>query len=584
MVTIELDGRSLRVPEGTTILEAAQSANIPIPHLCYLKDINEIAACRMCMVEVEGTERLQPACNTRVTEGMVIRSNTPKVRQARRTNLRLILSQHNSNCTVCVRSGNCELQKLSHDLNIHYQPYPIQLERSPIRLDTPVVREASKCIKCMRCVQVCDKIQEMHVWDQIGTGSRATVAVSHSRYLKDTDCTFCGQCVTHCPTGALTVRDDTGRVLKALAAPEITTVVQVAPAVRVAWAESWGLGAKYATAGRIVTALKRMGFDYVFDTNFTADLTIMEEGSEFVQRFTHRGKYRWPMFTSCCPGWVSFLKSQYPSYADCLSTAKSPQQMFGAVAKSYFAEKMGIDSRKMCVVSIMPCSAKKAECELPTMRDACGDPDVDAVLTTREMDRLFRSDNIQPGDLPEEAFDSPLGTGTGAAVIFGATGGVMDAALRSAYYLVTGENPDPDAFTAVRGNKPWKEAVFSIPGAGEIRVAVVSGLGNTRKLMKALESGQGRYDFVEVMACPGGCAGGGGQPIHDGEELAGKREDALWKLDQKATIRFSHENPEIQSLYQAFLERPLGKKSHHLLHTDHTTWEVVEKGIWLDSN
>ena len=569
MVTIELDGRSLRVPEGTTILEAAQSANIPIPHLCYLKDINEIAACRMCMVEVEGTERLQPACNTRVAEGMVIRSNTPKVRQARRTNLRLILSQHNSNCTVCVRSGNCELQQLSHDLNIHYQPYPIQLERSPIRLDTPVVREASKCIKCMRCVQVCDKIQEMHIWDQIGTGSRATVSVSHSRYLKDTDCTFCGQCVTHCPTGALTVRDDTGRVLSALADPEITTVVQVAPAVRVAWAESWGLGAKYATAGRIVTALKRMGFDYVFDTNFTADLTIMEEGSEFVRRFTHRGKYRWPMFTSCCPGWVSFLKSQYPSYADCLSTAKSPQQMFGAVAKSCFAEKMGIDPHKMFVVSIMPCSAKKAESERPEMNDACGDPDVDVVLTTREMDRLFRSDCLVPQELEETPFDSPLGSSTGAAVIFGASGGVMDAALRSAYYLVTGENPDPDAFAEVRQGQPWREARFDIPGAGTVRVAVVSGLGNTRRLMEAIDSGDADYDFVEVMACPGGCAGGGGQPIREGKEMAAYRGNLLWKMDAKAPVRFSHENPEILALYREYFRTPLSERSHHLLHTEH---------------
>ena len=569
MVTIQLDGRKLRVPEGTTILEAAQSANIPIPHLCYLKDINEIAACRMCMVEVEGTERLQPACNTRVTEGMVIRSNTPKVRQARRTNLRLILSQHNSNCTVCVRSGNCELQQLSHDLNIHYQPYPTQLERSPIRLDTPVVREASKCIKCMRCVQICDKIQEMHIWDQIGTGSRATVSVSHSRYLKDTDCTFCGQCVTHCPTGALTVRDDTGRVLSALADPEITTVVQVAPAVRVAWAESWGLGAKYATAGRIVTALKRMGFDYVFDTNFTADLTIMEEGSEFVRRFTHRGKYRWPMFTSCCPGWVSFLKSQYPAYADCLSTAKSPQQMFGAVAKSCFAEKMGIDPHKMFVVSIMPCSAKKAESERPEMNDACGDPDVDAVLTTREMDRLFRSDCLVPQELEETPFDSPLGSSTGAAVIFGASGGVMDAALRSAYYLVTGGNPDPDAFAEVRQGKPWREAKFEIPGAGTVRVAVVSGLGNTRRLMEAVDSGDVDYDFVEVMACPGGCAGGGGQPIREGKEMAAYRGNLLWRMDAKAPVRFSHENPEILALYREYFRAPLSERSHHLLHTEH---------------
>ena len=584
MVTLTINGQTVQVPAGTTILEAAEKAGIKIPTLCYLKDINKIAACRMCVVEVEGSDRLAAACDTPVEEGLVVHTNTPKVRKARRVNMELLLSQHASYCSTCIRSGNCPLQKLANDLNIHEMPYHVHVARGYTDTSTPLVRQASKCIKCMRCVQICEKVQTMGIWDLAGTGSRTTVDVSGNRTLKTSDCTFCGQCVTHCPTGALTARDDTVKVLDALADPEITTVVQIAPAVRVAWAESFGLTGKKAATGKMVAALRRLGFDYVFDTNFSADLTIMEEGSEFLERFTHRDRYHWPMFTSCCPGWVRFIKSQFPHYVDCLSTAKSPQQMFGAVAKTYFAEKIGVDPHRMFVVSIMPCMAKKSECALPTMRDACGDPDVDAVLTTREMDRLFRSDNIQPGDLPEEAFDSPLGTGTGAAVIFGATGGVMDAALRSAYYLVTGENPDPDAFTAVRGNKPWKEAVFSIPGAGEIRVAVVSGLGNTRKLMKALESGQGRYDFVEVMACPGGCAGGGGQPIHDGEELAGKREDALWKLDQKATIRFSHENPEIQSLYQEFLERPLGKKSHHLRHTDHTTWEVVEKGIWLDSN
>ena len=583
-MTLTINGQTVQVPAGTTILEAAEKAGIKIPTLCYLKDINEIAACRMCVVEVEGSDRLAAACDTPVEEGLVVHTNTPKVRKARRVNMELLLSQHASYCSTCIRSGNCPLQKLANDLNIHEMPYHVHVARGYTDTSTPLVRQASKCIKCMRCVQICEKVQTMGIWDLAGTGSRTTVDVSGNRTLKTSDCTFCGQCVTHCPTGALTARDDTVKVLDALADPEITTVVQIAPAVRVAWAESFGLTGKKAATGKMVAALRRLGFDYVFDTNFSADLTIMEEGSEFLERFTHRDRYHWPMFTSCCPGWVRFLKSQFPNYVDCLSTAKSPQQMFGAVAKTYFAEKIGVDPHRMFVVSIMPCMAKKSECALPTMRDACGDPDVDAVLTTREMDRLFRSDNIQPGDLPEEAFDSPLGTGTGAAVVFGATGGVMDAALRSAYYLVTGENPDPDAFTAIRGNKPWKEAVFSIPGAGEIRVAVVSGLGNTRKLMKSLESGQSRYDFVEVMACPGGCAGGGGQPIHDGEELAGKRGDALWKLDQKAPIRFSHENPEIQTLYQEFLERPLGKKSHHLLHTDHTAWEVVEKGIWLDSN
>ena len=577
MVNFKINDRELSAAKGTTILAAAEKAGIPIPHLCFLKDINEIAACRMCVVEIEGTDRLVPACNTEVLEGMVIQTNSPRVRQARKTNLRLILSQHNSTCTTCIRSGYCELQKLSHDLNIHYQPYDVQPERSRVDLSVPIVREAGKCIKCMRCVQVCDKIQGMNIWDVAGTGSRTTVDVSYNRYLKNTACTFCGQCVTHCPTGALTVRDDTNRVLRALADPEITTVVQVAPAVRVAWGEV--LGAvnknKQVPVGKLVAALKRLGFDYVFDTNFSADLTIMEEGSEFIERFTHRGKYRWPMFTSCCPGWVRFLKTQYPDYAENLSTAKSPQQMFGAVAKSYFAEKMGIDPHKMCVVSIMPCSAKKAESELPTMRDACGDRDVDVVLTTRELVRLFRSDCIVPADLEEEPFDSPLGSGTGAAVIFGATGGVMDAALRSAYYLVTGKNPDPDAFEQVRGSKPWKEATFDIPGAGNVRVAVVSGLANTRRLMEAVDSGEADYDFVEVMACPGGCAGGGGQPIHEGVEMASSRSSQLWKLDANADIRFSHENPDIQTLYRAYLKKPLGEKAHHLLHTDHNAWDAM---------
>ena len=578
MVNAIIDGRSVSVQTGTTILDAAQAAGIPIPHLCYLKGINEIAACRMCVVEIDGIERLVTACDNAVLEGMVIHTNSPRVRRARRTNLRLLLSQHDTSCTTCIRSGNCELQTLSQDLNIHYQPYAVKPERSRIDLDAPLIREAGKCIKCMRCVQICDKVQNMHIWDVAGTGSRTTVDVSFNRLLKDTDCTYCGQCVTHCPTGALTARDDTNTVFDALEDPNITTVIQVAPAVRVAWAESFGLDPALATTGRMVAALRRIGFDYVFDTNFTADLTIMEEGSEFLQRFTHKNQYRWPMFTSCCPGWVRFVKGQFPAWTENLSTAKSPQQMFGAVAKSYFAQRKGIDPHKMFVVSVMPCISKKSECRLPTMRDACGDPDVDAVLTTRELARLLRSEHILPQDLPEESFDSPLGSGTGAAVIFGATGGVMDAALRSAYFLVTGANPDPDAFAQVRGNRPWKEAVFTIPGAGEVRVAVVSGLGSTPQLMEALEKGQVSYDFVEVMACPGGCAGGGGQPIHEGAELAAERGQRLWQLDAENKLRFSHENPEIQALYREFLGKPLGKVSHHLLHTDHLAWRMPSSG------
>jgi NADP-reducing hydrogenase subunit HndD len=402
MVNAVIDNRPVCVEEGTTILDAAASIGILIPHLCYLKGLNEIAACRMCVVEVDGYERLVPACDNNVAEGMQVHTNSRRVREARRTNLRLLLSQHNTSCTTCIRSRNCELQNLAEDLNIHYQPYDVQPEPSVIDLSTPIIREAGKCIKCMRCVQICDKIQDMHIWDIAGTGSRTTVDVSGNRLLKDTDCTYCGQCITHCPTGALTARDDTSRVLDALGDPDVVTVVQVAPAVRVAWAEAFGLEPAFATPGRMAAALRSIGFDYVFDTNFSADLTIMEEGSEFIQRFTHRDEHRWPMFTSCCPGWVRFLKSQFPEYTNNLSTAKSPQQMFGAVAKSYFAEKMGIDPHKMFVVSVMPCSSKKHECEIPTMKDACGDPDVDVAITTREMTRILRSEHIRPTDLPEE--------------------------------------------------------------------------------------------------------------------------------------------------------------------------------------
>ena len=574
MVNAVIDRRPVSVKEGTSILDAARGAGIQIPHLCYLKGINEIAACRMCVVEVEGTERLVTACDNEVLEGMVIHTNSPRVRSARRTNLRLILSQHDTSCTTCIRSGNCELQRIAADLNIHYQPYEVHPERSAVDLEAPLIREAGKCIKCMRCVQICDKIQDMHIWDVAGTGSRTTVDVSYNRLLKNTECTYCGQCVTHCPTGALTARDDTGKVYAALADPSITTVIQVAPAVRVAWAEAFDLAPETATVGRMVAALRQVGFDYVFDTNFAADLTILEESSELLRRLQDQDAHPWPMFTSCCPGWVRFLKGQFPDWTGNLSTAKSPQQMFGAVAKSYFAEKIGADPHKLFVVSVMPCIAKKEECRLPTMRDACGDPDVDAVLTTREMTRLLRSEHIRPQDMEEDTFDSPLGSGTGAAVIFGATGGVMDAALRSAYYLATGENPDPDAFAQVRGSLPWKEAAFTIPGVGALRVAAVSGLGNTRKLVEALARHEVAYDFVEVMACPGGCAGGGGQPIHEGSELGRERGDRLWQMDAEAAVRFSHENPEIQALYREYLGEPLGERAHQLLHTDHDAWQM----------
>ena len=574
MVTLTIDKKVISVPEGTTILEAARSANISIPTLCYLKDVNEIAACRICMVEVEGHARLVPSCDNAVVEGMVVHTNSPRVREARRVNLRLILSQHEICCTKCTRSGNCKLQTLCNDYNLLGDHYIKDLKNIPTDFSNPVVRIENRCIRCMRCIQVCEKIQTMNIWDVVGTGTRTTVGVGRFHTLGESDCTFCGQCITHCPVGALQEHDDTGKVWDALADPNRITVVQIAPAVRAAWAEYYHLDPKFATAKRMVTALKEIGFDYVFDTNFTADLTIMEEGTEFLQRFTHRDQYKWPMFTSCCPGWVRFVKGQFPEYTTNLSTAKSPQAMFGAVAKSYFAEKLGVDPHNIYVVSIMPCTAKKAERALPTMRGEGGDPDVDVVLTTREIVRMLRGEPINPAVLPETPFDSPLGTGTGAAVVFGATGGVMDAALRSAYYLVTGKNPDADAFSAVRGMDGWKEATFTIPGAGDVRVAVVSGLGNTRRLMHAIDEGRVDYDFVEVMACPGGCAGGGGQPIRDGQELAESRGDILWELDKHAKVRFSHENPDVQTLYREYFRAPLSERSHHLLHTDHTAWKM----------
>lgn len=574
MVKLTIDGRAALVPEDSTILEAAASLGIRIPTLCYLKGINEISACRICVVEVEGFERLVPSCTEKVAEGMVVHTNSQRARTARETNLKLILSQHDGDCTTCVRSQNCQLQDLASELNIIDNPYQKDVKKNEWPENSYLIRKESKCIKCMRCIEVCDKIQTLKVWDVKGSGSRTTVGVRLNRLFTEADCALCGQCITHCPTGALSIRDDTARVTAALEDPEITTVVQVAPAVRTAWAEQLGLTREEATVGRMTSALRALGFDYVFDTNFTADLTIMEEGSEFIERFTHRDQYRWPMFTSCCPGWVRFVKSQYPEYTTNLSTAKSPQAMFGAVAKSYFAEKIGVDPHKMRVISVMPCTAKKSEADIPNLTDACGDPDVDVVITTRELGRLLRSYHVNVKDLEETAFDSPLGSGTGAAVIFGATGGVMDAALRSAYFLVTGKNPPADAFTAVRGMKGWKEACFEVPGAGTVRVAVASGLGNTRALMEAVKKGEVEYDFVEIMACPGGCSGGGGQPIHEGEELADTRGKILWNLDKNSDLRFSHENPDVMALYSDYLEKPLGHRSHHLLHTDLTEWEV----------
>jgi len=575
MVNLTIDQKPVCVPEGTTIIEAAKQVGIPIPSLCYLKGINEIGACRVCIVEVEGKDKLIISCNNKVEEGMVIYTNSPKVRMNRKKTIELILSQHDCHCATCVRSGNCALQEIANDLNLLEIPFKMEPEKLPWNKEFPLIRNASKCIKCMRCIQICDKIQSLHVWDLTGTGSRTTVNVSLNRKIEDADCSLCGQCITHCPTGALRERDDTEKAWSAIEDKEKITVVQIAPAVRTAWGEVLGMSREEATVGKMVDALKRMGFDYVFDTVFSADLTIMEEGAEFVERFRKGETKNHPMFTSCCPGWIRFIKSQYPHLVPQLSTAKSPQQMFGAVMKSYFAESIGVKPENIVTVSIMPCVAKKGESKMELYYEEYAGHDVDLVLTTRELDRMIRSAHIKVDTLIDQECDQFMHDGTGAGVIFGVTGGVMEAALRSAHYLITGKNPSPEAFLSVRGKSGsgWTEATVPIADA-QIKVAVVSGLSNTRQLLEALEAGEVHYDFVEVMACPGGCVGGGGQPIHDGEELAVERGKKLYSLDQNYEVRFSHENQDIIRLYKEYMERPNSHKAHLLLHTDHQAWEM----------
>ena len=573
MVNMIIDGKHVSAEENITIMEAAERNGIPIPKLCYLKGINEIAACRVCVVELEGKEKLITSCNNVVKDGMVIYTNSPKVRNHRRNTVQLLLSQHDNRCVVCPRNGNCQLQQVACDLNILDIPFRQEPEYQPWDKDFPLIRNSAKCIKCMRCVQVCDKIQGLGIWDVEGTGSRTTVNVAGHKTIREADCVLCGQCITHCPVGALSERDDTEKVWDAIENKDKIVVAQVAPAVRAAWGEELGLTDEDAPVGKIFDALKRMGVNYVFDTVFSADLTIMEESTEFIKRFTSGELKERPMFTSCCPGWVRFVKTQFPYMVNYLSTAKSPQQMFGAVMKTYFAEKLGVSPDQIFTLSIMPCVAKKGEREMDLFYGEYAGHDVDAVLTTRELVKMIRSAHIRPDTLVEIPGDSPMHAGTGAGVIFGATGGVMEAALRTAYFTLRGENPPADAFKAVRSvgfqeNAGVQEAEFAI-GDIKLRTAAVSGLGNTRRLLQQIERGEVHYDFVEVMACPGGCVGGGGQPIHDGEERAFARGMKLYELDAESELRYSHENPDIKEIYSDFFGQPMSHKAHMLLHTEH---------------
>ena len=570
MVNLKINGRDVSVKEGTTILDAAKSIGETIPTLCYLKDINEIGACRVCVVEVEGTERCVTACNNFVEEGMVVYTNSRKVRTTRKTNVKLILSQHDYKCGTCIRSGNCTLQSLANELNISEMPYDSILEKDNWDKTFPLIRDARKCIKCMRCVQVCDNIQGMHVWDVVNTGSRTTVNVRGNHKIHETACTLCGQCVSSCPVGALTERDDVGIVLDAVENEDIITVVQVAPAVRTAWGESFGLSKDFATAQRLVAGLRRIGFDYIFDTTFAADMTIMEEANEFIDRVKNGGKL--PIITSCSPGWVKFCEHYFPSLTENLSTCKSPQQMTGALIKTWFAEREGIDPNNIVSVSVMPCVAKKFEINRDD-EDAAGVPDVDISITTRELARMIKMAQLNFARLPEEDFDPVMGVSTGAATIFGATGGVLEAALRTAADVLEGVDHDNIEYKEIRGTKGFKEAVYKVAGM-DVKVAVVSGLNNANELLKKIESGEADYHIVEVMCCPGGCVNGGGQPIQPSTvrsftDIKALRAKALYDEDAAKTLRKSHLNPVVKECYEWMGGEPGCHKAHELLHTSY---------------
>ena len=590
-ITLKIDNRELSVPKGTTILEAAREMGIDIPTLCYmnLQDLcskNAPASCRLCVVEVEGRKNLAPSCATRCENGMNVHTNTIRVLNARRTVLELMLSDHPSDCLVCAKSGNCELQNLALRFNIREMPFNGgELSPRKREVTSSIVRNMDKCIFCRRCESVCNEVQTVGALGAIRRGFNTTIAPAFDKMMSDSECTYCGQCVAVCQVGALTERDHTNRLLLDLENPDKVVIVQTAPAVRAALGEEFGLPAGTLVTGKMVYALRELGFDYVFDTDFAADLTIMEEGTELLHRL---GSYlngdkevKIPLMTSCCPGWVSFVEQHFPELRDHLSTAKSPQQMFGAIAKSYFAEKLGVDRKDLVVVSIMPCLAKKYEASRPEF-SVEGNPDVDYSIYTRELARLIRYANLDFNDLPDGEFDRPLGESTGASVIFGTTGGVIEAACRTAYELYTKKNLDKVDFEELRGLEGIRSATIDFNGT-PVKIGIAHGLGNARKLIEEVKNGTSPYHAIEVMACPGGCIGGGGQPFHRGRmEVLRRRAAALYREDANKPLRKSHENPYIQQLYSEYLGEPCGPKAHKLLHTHYIDRKEVI-GMYIET-